>query len=74
MISKKNLSENLLDQGGLDLLEAMHIFSDLYLTHLLAEEILGESRHFAELGESPWMTAILSLKHYSFFKRLMQIH
>ena len=74
MISKKNQSENLPDHCELDLLEAMHVFSDLYLTHLLAEEILGESRHFAELGESSWITAILSLGHYSFFKRLMQIH
>jgi len=74
MISNRNTTETRFNQCELDLLEVMHVFSDLYLTHLLAEEILGESRHFAEVGESPWITAILSLEHRSFFKRLMQIH
>ena len=74
MMSKKNCSENLSDQGEPDLLEVMHGFSDLYLTHLLAEEILGERRHFAELGESPWITAIFSLEYRAFLKRLLQIH
>lgn len=74
MISNRNTTETRFNQCELDLLEVMHVFSDLYLTHLLAEEILGESRHFAELGESPCITAILSLEHRSFFKRLMQIH
>ena len=74
MFSNKNCSENLLDQCELNLLEVMHTFSDLYLTHLLAEEISGESRHFAELGESPWIIAVLSPEHRAFFKRLMQIH
>ena len=74
MISNRNTTETRFNQCELDLLEVMHICSDLYLTHLLAEEILGESRHFAELGESSWVTAILSLEHRAFFKRLMHIH
>ena len=74
MFSKRNTTETVSGDGELDLLEVMRVFSDLYLTHLLAEEILGESRHFAELGESSWITAILPLESNIFRKRLMQIH
>ncbi len=58
-----------------NLLEVMEICSNIYLTHLLAVEILGESReHFSELGENPWIIPILSLDEQIFFRRLMQIH
>jgi len=59
---------------NLNLLEVMNICSNLYLTHLLAEEILGyQSEHFSELGESPWIVSILSFEKQIFF-RLRQIH
>lgn len=74
MFSNGNTTETFADDGKIDLLEVMHVFSDIYLTHLLAEEILGESRHFAELGESSWITAILPHEGNIFLKRLMQIH
>lgn len=58
-----------------NLLELMEICSNMYLTHLLAVEILGESQEdFSGLGESPWISAILSLDAPAFLKRLMQIH
>ena len=59
-----------------NLMEMMEICSNMYLTHLLAVEILGEeNRHdFSELGESPLIIAILSLDAPFFFKQLKQIH
>lgn len=65
MFSNKNPTETPTNDGKLDLLEVMHVFSDLYLTHLLAEEILGEGS---------WMTAFLPLENNIFFKHLMQVH
>ena len=58
----------------LNLLEVMDICSDLYLTHLLAVEILGyRSEHFSELGENPWIVSILEFEEKFFFK-LGKIH
>lgn len=74
MFSHRNPTETLPNDGELDLLEVMRVFSDLFLTHLLAEEILGESRHFAELGESSWITVILPPEGNILGKRLRQIH
>ena len=58
----------------LNLLEVMDICSNLYLTHLLAVEILGyRSEHFSELGENPWIVSILAFEEKFFFK-LGRIH
>lgn len=60
---------------GANLLEMMEICSNMYLTHLLAVEILGaDSDDFSELGESSLIIAILSIDAPVFFKRLNQIH
>lgn len=59
----------------LNLLEVMEICSELFLTHLLAIEILNESReHFSELGESPLIILILSFGEQILSNRLRQIH
>jgi hypothetical protein len=60
--------------NDLNLLEVMDICSNLYLTHLLAVEILGyRSEHFSEIGENPWIVSILAFEEKFFFK-LKTIH
>jgi len=60
--------------NDLNLLEVMDICSNLYLTHLLAVEILGyRSEPFVELGENPWIVSILAFEEKFFFK-LKTIH
>jgi hypothetical protein len=61
--------------NDLNLLEVMDICSNLYLTHLLAVEILGyqSEEGFTELGESPWVSSILFFIEHIFFK-LKRIH
>lgn len=60
--------------NDLNLLEVMDICSNLYLTHLLAVEILGyRSEHFSNLGENPWKISILAFEEHFFFK-LKRIH
>lgn len=66
--------EQIPPMDNLNLLEVMDICSNLYLTHLLAVEILGyRNVPFSELGESPWIVSILSFSEQIFF-RLRQIH
>lgn len=60
--------------NDLNLLEVMDICSNLYLTHLLAVEILSyRSEPFVELGENPWIVSILAFEEKFFFK-LKTIH
>lgn len=73
--SEKPALEKTVPSCGANLLEIMEICSNMYLTHLLAVEILGESGgDYSELGESSLIIAILSLDAPVFFKRLGQIH
>ena len=68
-------SEKTSPESEINLIEVMDICSNLYLTHSLAVEILGENRdHFSELGESPWIIPILSFDEPILIKRLRQIH
>lgn len=68
-------SEKMSSGSELNLIEVMNICSNLYLTHLLAEELLGEkSEHFAEFGESPWIIPILTFDDPVLIQRLRQIH
>ncbi len=68
-------SEKISPVSEMNLIEVMDICSNLYLTHLLAVEILGEnSEHFSELGESPWIIPILSFDEPILIQRLRQIH
>lgn len=73
--SEKPALEQTRQTYGASLLEVMEICANMYLTHLLAVEILGESSDdFLELGESSLIISILSLDAPTFFKRLRQIH
>ncbi len=67
--------EQIPPMDNLNLLEVMDICSNLYLTHLLAVEILGyRNAPFSELGsEGAWIVSILSFSEQIFF-RLRQIH
>lgn len=61
--------------GEMSLIELMDICSNLYLTHLLAVDILGEPlEHFADLGESPWIIPLMSFDDPVIIQRLRQIH
>ena len=58
----------------LNLLEVMDICSNLYLTHLLAVDILGyRSEHFSSSGENPWIVSCSKFEEKFFFK-LKTIH
>lgn len=58
----------------LTLTDVMEICSNMYLTHRLALEILGECEEFSELCERSWIPEILSCKFPPFARRLTQIH
>lgn len=58
----------------LTLTDVMEICSNMYLTHRLALEILGECEEFSELCEQSWIPEILSGKFPPFARRLAQIH
>ncbi len=74
-ISEKPMLEKTPLSGSANLLEMMEICSNMYLTHLLAIEILGTNTdNFSELGESTLIISILTLDAPFFFKRLKQIH
>jgi len=73
--SEKPALEQTRQSCSASLLEVMEICANMYLTHLLAVEILDESDDdFSELGESSLIIAILSLDAPMFFNRLRQIH
>ncbi len=74
-ISEKPMLEKTPLSRSANLLEMMEICSNMYLTHLLAIEILGTNTDdFSELGESTLIISILTLDAPFFFKRLKQIH
>lgn len=74
-LSEKPMLEKTPLSSEPNLLEMMEICSNMYLTHLLAIEILGaDSDDFSELGESSLIISILTLDAPVFFKRLKQIH